>query len=157
MAARITRTLSRLNKMQIKYSIRGLLVLTTLAGIVTFLQLGVNRNIAMIKNEISEAPSPFDTDGVAQTPYTAVPTYATEVGTEVLITGTDVEPTLFDLLLFRRTLKIDYEIQAIKTTHVPSHYKTRLKTGKDFNVQYYRFTFPRAVTAHVGPFGYTID
>ena len=137
--------------MQIKYSLKGLFALTAVAGVATFMQLRVDRNIGSIKSEINDATSQLHANDLA--PFSRVPTEKDAVS----ITRTDIDFTALDLLLFRRKLKVNFDIQTTLSAQVPTHYKTRLKTGKDSALQYNRVAIARTVTAHVGPFGYTIE
>ena len=134
--------------MKIKYSLKSLIVLTTLVGIAVFLQLRIDRNIALIEKEVGDATSQMHADAL---PYSTTPAKETVVS----LTGTDVDFTVVDLMLFRRKLIVNYKILTTITRTVPPG----RRFGNNSTVcveREYRVQIPRTATVNAGAFGYKI-
>ena len=136
--------------MKNKYSIKGLLALTALIGIAVSLQLRVDRNIALIQKEVADATSQMHADTL---PYSTT----ADRKTVVSITGTDIDFTFVELLLFRRRLKVNYKILTNVTRMVAPEYTIGKKDSTVFGEQEYWLQIPRTATASAGPFGYNIE
>jgi len=128
--------------MRIKYSTKAIFVLTALIAIVVCCQMRLNQNIAALKQTILDPTSALHTSK------------ALPVEAKITIIDSDMKPTIWNLLLFRRDLNFNYSVQYTKDQSQPAHYRTRLRTGQwELNIPV-SVVDSHSTSANVSPFGY---
>ena len=143
----------------VQFKIKHLLCFTTVAALCLSLQLGVYRSINAFENEIRNSSSTIHQNTIETYAKSSDPNLVladTAQPISVKISAMKTEPSLLDLILFRRTIECQYSVSiAVLTQQLrPADYNPYVPTRPVPYTVTQKHELTGVARCAVGPFGY---